>query len=371
LKKTPAELQSLLLKNIFMKKFLSASLLLLPFILNAQITITENDMPSAGNDFISTNCVLDFTIDLNETGANHSWDYSGVVPVSSLGDTFLSLSSLPFTYFVVFILTSNLADKGGINFSAGGFALQDVYTMYKKTSDYFEITGYGGTLNGLEIPLAYGSKDVVYRFPLNFGNEDSSDASVTYSFPGLFYFAQQRHRVNQVDGWGTIQTPAGTFNALRVKSTITDVDSFYVDTLGFGTGLTLKSYEYKWLAQNGSTPVFQLGAQDVFGVPVLSSIQYQDTTFHTGINEVAENTSVKIFPNPANDFIQVFCSQNQPASVFIYDAMGNLKKSTPSTGLYEHHSLFTIDLSNWPNGIYFIRTSQNGTLFSSSFIVNH
>jgi hypothetical protein len=326
-------------------------------------------MPATGENYITTNCILDFTIDVNETGANHSWDYSGVVPVSSLGDTFMSITSLPLTYFLVFLLTSNLADKSGINFTVGGYGLENVYTMYKKNSSLFEITGYGGTLSGIEIPLAYGSsKDILYTFPLDYGNEDSSDASVSYSFPGLFYYSQQRHRVNQVDGWGTIQTPAGTFNALRVKSTITDVDSFYLDTLGFGTGITLKSYEYKWLAQNGGTPVFQIGAQDLLGTPVISQIQYQDTTFHTGINDLTENYPVKIFPNPSFDYVQFELGHNQFTSVTVYNALGQIVEqkilSSPASN-------FVMNVSQLQNGMYFARMFENEKSFSSSFIVNH
>jgi len=359
-----------------MNKFHLASLLLLLFISFSlcqksfgQITITENDMPSSGENFITTNCVLDFTIDVNETGANHSWDYSGVVPVTTFGDTFLNVTSLPLTYFLVFLLTSNLADRSGLNFSIGGYGLEDVYTMYKKSSSQYQITGYGGTLSGVEIPLPYGaSKDVLYTFPLNYGNADSSDATVSYSFPGLFYYSQQRHRVNEVDGWGTIKTPVGTFDAVRVKSTITDVDSFYVDTLSFGTGLTLKSYEYKWLAQNKGTPVFQIGAQDLLGYPVISQVQYQDTTFHTGINDLAENTMVKIFPNPAGDLIQFEFSSQHINSVFIYDVLGRIEETRTFSSPVSN---FILNVSQLQNGMYFARMMQNDKSFTSTFIVNH
>src|SRR5437773_470955 len=106
-----------------MKKFFLTPLLLFPLISFSQITITENDMPSTGEDYIVTNCVPDLTIDLNQTGANQTWDYSGVVPATSSGDTFLSVSSLSLTYFLVFFLSSNLADKSGVNFSINGYGL--------------------------------------------------------------------------------------------------------------------------------------------------------------------------------------------------------------------------------------------------------
>ena len=351
-----------------MKHLLPITFLLLPLIAASQITITENDMPSSGNDFITTNCVLDFTIDVNETGANHSWDYSSVVPLTSAGDTFVNI---PLLYFL-FFLQSNLADKNGVNFSFGGFGLQDVYTMYKKSSSQFEIDGYGGTFTGLPIPLPYSSKDVLYRFPLDYNNEDSSDASVSYSFPGLFFYSQQRHRVNQVDGWGTITTPVGAFNALRVKSTITDVDSFYLDTLGFGTGVTLKSYEYKWLAQNGGTPVFQLGAQDIFGTPVITQVAYQDTAFvntgNTGIDGVKENFGIRIFPNPSFDFVLFDFNHHEVTSILIYDELGRRMASENFTS---PHASYIVNVRSWQNGMYFTRVIENGKSSSSSFVVNH
>jgi len=332
---------------------------------SGQITITENDMPSVGNTFIVTTAATDVYIDVDQTGTNYNWDFiGGLIPLYSQGDTFIDELDLPLTY-ILFFLGSNLAAKSGVNVDFNGLTLSDVYTVYKKNSSQFEIDGYAGTFQGIPVPLVYSSKDIVYRFPLEFGDKDSSDASISYSFPGLFYFSQQRHRVNEVDGWGTIKTPIGEFDVLRVKSSITDIDSFYLDTLNFGTSASLKSYEYKWLAQASGIPVMQVNAQDVFGYPLVTQILYQDTAFQTGITETVTSSTVKIFPNPASEFVRFESDQNKPSTVFIYDAYGR-KMREIKTG-----ESFLVRASDWANGVYFAQYVRDGKSTSAPFIVNH
>src|SRR5262249_47254814 len=131
---------------------------------SAQIIITSDDMPSAGNIFPITNAIPDPSIDLNETGANHVWNYSSLLRLNSTNDTFIDTHQLP-PIIQLFFSTSNLADKSNINLSFGQFSLSDVYSIYKKSASQYEMDGYAATFNGLSIPAAYGAKDILYRFP--------------------------------------------------------------------------------------------------------------------------------------------------------------------------------------------------------------
>ncbi|MFI5134333.1 MAG: T9SS type A sorting domain-containing protein [Chitinophagales bacterium] len=347
-----------------MKELFAALIIALPNFILAQITVTENDIPSAGSIYFLDNAPLTYLIDLSQTGANESWDFSDLTFNSANADSFLSTNDLPFIYQIAF-LSSNLAEKNGINLSYGQFVLSDVYTVYKKSSSQYEIDGYAGTLDGLPLPMPYSSKDIVYRFPLNYSNQDSADASIILAIPGLGYLSQQRHRVNEVDGWGIITTPVGTFNALRVKSTITDVDSIYADTLGFGTMLTLKSYEYKWLAQGKGIPVMQVNAQDVAGIPVVSQILYQDTALQSGVPEISAQNEMKVYPNPAVNFLNITSSNPLPVQFFIWNSEGKLIEKEYSSGQ------ISTDVSQWQNGIYFICYPQGNSVFTFAFLVEH
>src|SRR6185369_9997600 len=77
--------------------------------------------------------------------------------------------------------------------------------------------------------------------------------------PNFGYYRKQQTRTNEVDGWGTLITPFGTFNTLRVKSTLNITDSIYLDTLGFGLTIPRQTIvEYKWLAPGKKIPVLEV-----------------------------------------------------------------------------------------------------------------
>ena len=86
------------------------------------------------------------------------------------------------------------------------------------------------------------------------------------------YYGQSGHRVNLVDGWGTLITPFGTFQTLRVISTIDAIDTVYNTSLSAGTNIPRPlKYEFKWLATGKKIPVLNLlpptlGQQYVDGI---------------------------------------------------------------------------------------------------------
>lgn len=330
----------------------------------AQITVTEADMPDAGDVYLLTSAVPDLSIDLSVTGPNQVWDFSDLDVLTGYADSFISNDDLPLAYWL-FFLSSNLAEKNAFSYSSDLLTLEDVYTVYKKSSDQFQIDGYAGTIDGLPVPVVYDEKDVLYRFPLDYGDADSSDAGVTVEIPGLFYFEQQRHRVNTVDGWGTIVTPVGSYEALRVRSVLTDVDSIFVDTIGSGYSITLRSYEYRWLAAGQGIPVFQINAQDVGGVPVITQILYQDTALQSLAAEPFASMELSIFPNPASDRVKIFLPAGSPSPLFIYDWQGR----TCFTGTAADAML--IDVSEWPDGIYYVRCLQGDRVQVKGFLVFH
>ncbi|HNG05973.1 MAG TPA: hypothetical protein PKU98_05695, partial [Saprospiraceae bacterium] len=132
-------------------------------------------------------------------------------------------------------------------------------------------------LSGIPVPIIFNSPDVIYELPLNFGNTSSSSSGYELNLPSLAYYGYSQERSNEVDGWGTIATPAGTFEALRVKSTIAGHDTIAVDTLGVGFNIDRPLvHEYKWLAQGIRVPVLQINTTEIFGNEVVTGIWYHD-----------------------------------------------------------------------------------------------
>ncbi len=75
---------------------------------------------------------------------------------------------------------------------------------------------------------------------------------------------------------------------------------------------------------------------------------------------------ISIYPNPASDKINVLVSQKAKA-IYIFNNSGAKVHYSEPISLNEHHN---IDVSNWPNGIYFIRvTLENNETLHEKIII--
>ncbi len=98
------------------------------------------------------------------------------------------------------------------------------------------------------------------------------------------------------------------------------------------------------------------GGSNVFVLKVNgdgSAYVQTDTVFATqqlvGLSPIFEGSEVLMFPNPVEAVLHFGWSGSMPKLIEIQDAMGNLlqrENMSPSQ---------TIDLSNWPQGVYFVR----------------
>ena len=163
---------------------------------------------------------------------------------------------------------------GKDNYSLTSIPLPNVsitaaYDFYKESTADLTQIGAGYVVNTVPLPFLYTSADRVYKFPLDYLNTDSSTYQFGLPIPGIGYYGQTSKRVNIVDGWGSLTTPYGTFQALRVKSAITGTDTVFLTTLGFGYRIPRPlKYEFKWLALGQKVPVLQIDA-NVIGANLL------------------------------------------------------------------------------------------------------
>lgn len=284
-----------------------AILLLTAKLTFGQLTIGTADLPSAGNlyrvSIANPLAGADYTI----TGPNYNWNFSQLTPQSQRVDTFLSVSSTNIVFSVVFINSNFNANRanvatGGSDFNLGTVTVNDVYNFYYNSSASYAQVGFGATIAGIPAPFTYNPKDIVYAFPLQYGDVDTSRSSYEVDVTSTvgFYFKVNRTRVNQVDGWGSLTTPYGTHNALRVKTTITERDSVYIDSLGFGFNLPpFTNIEYKWFGAGEGVPLLQANASANGNV---NQVLYRDdVVYNPGIAESTSLKGIDIFPNPVAD----------------------------------------------------------------------
>ena len=202
---------------------------------------------------------------------------------------------------------------------------------------------------------------------MNYGNVDSCKYKFQLNIPSIGYLRRRARRVNEVDGWGTLITPFGTFNTLRVKSTTYATDTIYITSLSFGTQIVQQpTVEYKWIGTNSGIPYLTINAS-ADSIPVVTSVSYRDSlrqTISIGVKPLASNFSdLAIYPNPMNAQSVITFTQEQGGNVEIelYDANGKLIRSLQKGFLPKGFNVYPLDLSKDKAGLYFVRIKNESS----------
>ncbi len=349
-------------------------------VLNAQITIDRNDMPNV-NDTLRTSSSISFNVvDVTQTGPNFVWDYSALVPASQSIDSFVAISTAGSLYQLYFLFggggPASIAERANANALLGALPVSNPFTFYNESNTDFQLVAYGATYGGTQIPIGLGNNDYVYRFPMNFGNSDSSDSDVGLPVPNIGYYGNTQHRVNHVDGWGALTTPYGTFNTLRVHSVLTGTDTVYSDSLGTGgSQVRNTTHEYKWLGKNQSIPLLQVNTTEAIpGIEAITSIIYRDSVRNSllAVGELeGKNLGLFLQPNPAIDAssLRFFLDKPGDVQITVFDVNGKVALSRREFGVpgLNEVALSTGTLSA---GLYQIRVmSDNQTVGTKSWLI--
>jgi hypothetical protein len=353
------------------KQFLISAILLSQFSL-AQITITNSNMPSAGSSFLMDNATPPGNLDLNQTGANYTWDFSSLTANTSTTDSFVSVSSTPFAYQFFFnnqfLYPDNKADFAAASTDLNlpsqlPITVEEVINYYKKPADGFYVVGFGASLSGIPTSVRYNPIDRIYKFPLAYGNLDSNRYIFNISIPTIGTYGQNKLRINEVDGWGTLLMPNNnSYQVLRVKSSLVGTDTIYVDAFGFGFNFPSTSFEYKWIAEGIEVPVLQINAQDLLGTITANSVKYLNAEDQTGIAPYENGKKLNVFfenPSQQNLAINFTNSINQSIIISIIDMHGKIvleKIMQPQIG----NNIYHLDLSSFSFGVYQLRMQQEG-----------
>lgn len=348
----------------------------------AQITIDDNDMPSPGDTIrVSIGDILQ-PVDIVSTGAGQTWDFSALQFVSQTIDTFLSIGQTPGTYQLIFANVAfnpnraNVAAKVNLPIPpVGGITISDPYGFYYNSTASYKQAGFGANLNGIDTPVPYDNKDIIHNFPLNFNDIDSCDSDLSLSIPGLGYYGLTQHRVNECDGWGTLITPLGTFDVLRVKSTIFAHDTVYIDNPGIGFGLDRPlAWEYKWIGNGKSIPLLQINTTDNFGTENVTGIRYQDSIrTPLAVNEIDAVNSFSIYPNPAEDNFSVSLSSSKAMNVTlkIFNSEGkesvDLIRQNIAAGINTFN--FSNDKLHLKSGVYLLQAMIDGNYYYRKLVL--
>jgi hypothetical protein len=365
-----------------MKNILTAIVLIaFATVSKGQVTINSADLTNSGDQFaISTGAA--FTgMDPALTGANYTWDYSLLTSSSQTIDTIFdeaSTGSLLSLYFIDNSFNPNRSNqcRHGNSFSAGQVNVSDVWDFFYNSSVSYTQPGYGAIVNGAPLPIAFTPKDIIYEFPMTYNSTNVSPSGYTLDLTSTLgiYYSVEKTRTNLVDGWGTITTPYGTFDALRVMSTIVEIDSFYIDSLGVGFATPpITTVQYKWLSPGKGVPVLQINTA---GGGIVTGISYLDSMQNTSTSEIPSAISeIVLFPNPVAKELFVKYNVLSKGNLFleIYSSTGKLitseQQEKNTTG---ELMIKKIDLEkyNLKAGNYFLRVrNEESVLGEEGFVI--
>ncbi len=298
----------------------------------AQPTLTAaNSNPVVGNTFIQHQFGY---IVPGTSGANASWDFSGVPALTTITHTYSLPSATP---YAAQFPNANLASK----INSGG-------TIYYS---YFNASNSSYTFNGMNIPtmltsMPYTDPEKLLSFPFTYNSTFTDTFATTIS-------GYDRHgTVTMIaDAYGSITLPYGTItDVLRVKSTQTYAD--------YSSGSAVTNYvstNYYWYKPGIHYCVFQLSQLYVNGNLNKQYGLYLDQS-NVGItdNALTQNT-INCYPNPAKDKITIDLLQiptSNKNNITVSDLSG---KELIKQELNQFSNKTEIDISSLSAGIFFMK----------------
>lgn len=290
-----------------------------------QISITSSDMPVPGDTLRSSIAFNMDEFDFSRTGPDYNWNFSTLIPIEQRIDSFITVLETPVTFWPFFLTSANLVTKFNPASLLPGLPSAEAYRFLQNNATSYTDAGYGIIFEGTPLPLKFAQADEVYRFPMTYGQSWNGEAGLEIGLPDLGYLMIERSRENEIDGWGSLTTPFGTFEVLRYRSVVDEFDSVYIEEGGIGQGIQRNYTEYHWLAKESGIPLLQVSIDEQLG----STAIYRDSArfITVGLNaQFAERNKLTVYPNPTSNLFTIShqAKAGSQAELSIYDLQGML-----------------------------------------------
>jgi hypothetical protein len=365
------------------KKLLLLALLTSTITTWAQITIGSSDLPTINDVYIRDNAGNTSIIDLAVTGANVTWDYSALTSTGMDTIDYMAVSSTNLAYQFYFnnsILYANHKSDlaiNGIDFPAipaVPITITNVVNYFKiANNDGYYQTGFGASISGLPASIRYIPRDKLLPLPCNFGTNESNPFEWNFDVPSIGSYGQNKTRTVEVDGWGTLNLPnGGTYNTLRVKSTIEGIDTVYIAQFNFGIAIPSTQLEYKWYAQGEGEPVLTVNATSLLGAETISSVNHKHHDSTAGLQKQSLlRTQLDLFPNPSQGIasIKYYTPVQGPLTIQVIDITGKKILLQQETSNANTNNQFQLNLDQLASGLYTLQILQEGSVSSAKMMI--
>lgn len=356
------------------KRFVFLVFILLTGNINAQITVTDTDIIDVGDViYQALDSMPGPMIVPGNAGANQTWDFSSLQVMET---DILELISPSGTPFANVHPTANLCIE------------DDEFIYINKSVNGVSIVGIDESpiiMPLLPLPLNYGLSQSI-------GPTIAMDTAMPNMFLpdslALFITMGQAQEIDSlgiqieiqtdfdVDAYGNVTIPLGTYDALRLKvNQITNTNFFaYCTDVLFGTGSgwypmpaqifpseveVITSYQW-WT--NDPTIKFAVVEMTVDSVGNVEEAMFLKNPNSTFIDE-KQLVGVNIFPNPATDYITIELLSNNQVSVQLSDIFGKVIMQE------SFHNTTQLNMSSYASGIYYLTLRSEGYSLVKKIII--
>ncbi|GIV27459.1 MAG: hypothetical protein KatS3mg027_1273 [Bacteroidia bacterium] len=334
----------------------------------SQITITNSSMPNVGDTIRYSIAALSSVGNYTATGANYVWHFDTLRVIGQGRRDFTNNTPYP-----MFNQPGKFGEKIAdtlINQTIPGFGaltITDFYQFYRNTPTVFDVEGAGLKINSIPLPAFYIDKDELYNFPLTYGKYDSTtfyfSTPITTAIP--FVYIKGGYRITTVDGWGTITTPYGTFNCLRLITTQYSKDTIIFNSTFGSIPIGFNNYQrsYQWLTNTEKIPVLEIsGTVNGTGNFTPNLVRFRDNYRVVGIQEYENNKRMlTVFPNPSNGLFKIENVFNSDVKIVLFSIYGQNVLNIHEDPSFNDY--IEIDASHLPAGKYFGNIISEGKSF--------
>ncbi|MCB0756506.1 MAG: hypothetical protein KDB98_12980, partial [Flavobacteriales bacterium] len=274
-----------------------------PFSGSAQITLESSDLTSIGDQILRYVDTIP-AFGPGGDGPNQTWDFSAAVNDTLNNTSVVTVASTPFASTFASSTYSMTNDNSS-------------YLYFTHDANSIETTGAAGDLlnNGDQIESPFSDPLTLHQFPRTYMSTfDDTYAFVTEaSGNGLptpipvyrVRLTHAGHVYDTTDAYGTLITPTGTYDALRVKSVDYTSDLLeyklfqFSSWTEFGT-TTDTSTTYSWHAKEEMLAIAEFSF-DSIGNPKRFVYSTVPPAVTTDVASADEHKGWKVFPQPAQD----------------------------------------------------------------------
>jgi len=326
----------------------------------AQITINSGDLtPTIGSMYVNYDVSGPITVDVGTTGGPQTWTFNETLYPNG--------TTVDFT--VIDPTTSAFnADFPSANY-AYRFLVDTVQFDFFFGLNSTDLRYYGG--GGFSADTSFTTKfdpeQLLVTFPMQLGGSYNDSYVLRFGIPGVFESIDSTSVVATYDAWGTVVTPAGSYDVLRVCRNKTEITTVVVNGLPIST-TSVSRIEYEWLSSTFG-PVAVITSEDDEANPNFtqaSSVDFRVSAISGIEDNAAEIQSFSLnqnYPNPFNPSTEIAfeLTRAMEAELTVYNVAGQAI-ATLASGLHTsgQHRV-TFDAANLPAGIYFYRLSAGGT----------